>query len=214
MSSVGPTERARQLREDDRLLWQVEPGLLGMPSVVEADGEDLRRPRYGRVERRRRRAWARRRGRRARRPSRASRPAPSGRRKASAARLLDVDEPAVDDEVCSDRKRSRSSCARPYHPLRDSQASGAGRSRRQPPASCRSFGPRSSTEAMRRISARSRTRRSSGSSRRQIEIGLDVVSDGEFRRWMFVNSFYDAARRASRRAARSSSGTTGARSWG
>ena len=27
---------------------------------------------------------------------------------------------------------------------------------------------------------------------RQIEIGLDVVSDGEFRRWMFVNSFYDA----------------------
>ena len=28
--------------------------------------------------------------------------------------------------------------------------------------------------------------------RRQVEIGLDVVSDGEFRRWMFVNSFYDA----------------------
>jgi 5-methyltetrahydropteroyltriglutamate--homocysteine methyltransferase len=28
--------------------------------------------------------------------------------------------------------------------------------------------------------------------RRQIEIGLDVVSDGEFRRWMFLNSFYDA----------------------
>ena len=27
---------------------------------------------------------------------------------------------------------------------------------------------------------------------RQVEIGLDVVSDGEFRRWMFVNSFYDA----------------------
>jgi 5-methyltetrahydropteroyltriglutamate--homocysteine methyltransferase len=27
---------------------------------------------------------------------------------------------------------------------------------------------------------------------RQIEIGLDVVSDGEFRRWMFLNSFYDA----------------------
>ncbi|MGH3042633.1 MAG: hypothetical protein ACRDNG_13010 [Gaiellaceae bacterium] len=28
--------------------------------------------------------------------------------------------------------------------------------------------------------------------RRQLEIGLDVVSDGEFRRWMFLNSFYDA----------------------
>jgi 5-methyltetrahydropteroyltriglutamate--homocysteine methyltransferase len=27
---------------------------------------------------------------------------------------------------------------------------------------------------------------------RQIEAGLDVVSDGEFRRWMFLNSFYDA----------------------
>jgi 5-methyltetrahydropteroyltriglutamate--homocysteine methyltransferase len=30
--------------------------------------------------------------------------------------------------------------------------------------------------------------------RRQIEIGLDVVSDGEFRRWMFLNSFYDAVK--------------------
>ncbi|HEY1331473.1 MAG TPA: hypothetical protein VGH10_08370, partial [Actinomycetota bacterium] len=28
--------------------------------------------------------------------------------------------------------------------------------------------------------------------RRQIALGLDVVSDGEFRRWMFLNSFYDA----------------------
>ena len=28
--------------------------------------------------------------------------------------------------------------------------------------------------------------------RRQIDVGLDVVSDGEFRRWMFLNSFYDA----------------------
>jgi 5-methyltetrahydropteroyltriglutamate--homocysteine methyltransferase len=28
--------------------------------------------------------------------------------------------------------------------------------------------------------------------RRQISLGLDVVSDGEFRRWMFMNSFYDA----------------------
>jgi methionine synthase II (cobalamin-independent) len=28
--------------------------------------------------------------------------------------------------------------------------------------------------------------------RRQIECGLDVVTDGEFRRWMFMNSFYDA----------------------
>jgi 5-methyltetrahydropteroyltriglutamate--homocysteine methyltransferase len=28
--------------------------------------------------------------------------------------------------------------------------------------------------------------------RRQEEIGLDVVTDGEFRRWMFLNSFYDA----------------------
>jgi methionine synthase II (cobalamin-independent) len=27
---------------------------------------------------------------------------------------------------------------------------------------------------------------------RQIELGLDVVSDGEFRRWMFLSSFYDA----------------------
>jgi 5-methyltetrahydropteroyltriglutamate--homocysteine methyltransferase len=26
----------------------------------------------------------------------------------------------------------------------------------------------------------------------QIDCGLDVVSDGEFRRWMFLNSFYDA----------------------
>jgi 5-methyltetrahydropteroyltriglutamate--homocysteine methyltransferase len=28
--------------------------------------------------------------------------------------------------------------------------------------------------------------------RRQIDLGLDVVSDGEFRRWMFQNSFWDA----------------------
>ncbi len=28
--------------------------------------------------------------------------------------------------------------------------------------------------------------------RRQVDTGLDVVSDGEFRRWMFLNSFYDA----------------------
>jgi 5-methyltetrahydropteroyltriglutamate--homocysteine methyltransferase len=28
--------------------------------------------------------------------------------------------------------------------------------------------------------------------RRQIELGLDVVTDGEFRRYMFTNSFYDA----------------------
>ena len=28
--------------------------------------------------------------------------------------------------------------------------------------------------------------------RRQIDLGLDVVTDGEFRRWMFLNSFYDA----------------------
>ena len=27
---------------------------------------------------------------------------------------------------------------------------------------------------------------------RQIDAGLDVVTDGEFRRWMFMNSFYDA----------------------
>jgi 5-methyltetrahydropteroyltriglutamate--homocysteine methyltransferase len=27
---------------------------------------------------------------------------------------------------------------------------------------------------------------------RQIDCGLDVVADGEFRRWMFMNSFYDA----------------------
>ncbi|MGH2634832.1 MAG: hypothetical protein ACRDHU_01585 [Actinomycetota bacterium] len=27
---------------------------------------------------------------------------------------------------------------------------------------------------------------------RQVDLGLDVVSDGEFRRWMFMNSFYDA----------------------
>jgi 5-methyltetrahydropteroyltriglutamate--homocysteine methyltransferase len=27
---------------------------------------------------------------------------------------------------------------------------------------------------------------------RQIDVGLDVVTDGEFRRWMFMNSFYDA----------------------
>lgn len=29
---------------------------------------------------------------------------------------------------------------------------------------------------------------------RQIDCGLDVVTDGEFRRWMFMNSFYDAVR--------------------
>ena len=28
--------------------------------------------------------------------------------------------------------------------------------------------------------------------RRQVDLGLDVVTDGEFRRWMFMNSFYDA----------------------
>ena len=28
--------------------------------------------------------------------------------------------------------------------------------------------------------------------RHQIDAGLDVVTDGEFRRWMFMNSFYDA----------------------
>ena len=28
--------------------------------------------------------------------------------------------------------------------------------------------------------------------RRQIDLGLDVIADGEFRRWMFLNSFYDA----------------------
>jgi 5-methyltetrahydropteroyltriglutamate--homocysteine methyltransferase len=28
--------------------------------------------------------------------------------------------------------------------------------------------------------------------RRQVDAGLDVVTDGEFRRWMFMNSFYDA----------------------
>lgn len=28
--------------------------------------------------------------------------------------------------------------------------------------------------------------------RRQVDLGLDVASDGEFRRWMFLNSFYDA----------------------
>jgi 5-methyltetrahydropteroyltriglutamate--homocysteine methyltransferase len=28
--------------------------------------------------------------------------------------------------------------------------------------------------------------------RRQIDLGLDVVTDGEYRRWMFLNSFYDA----------------------
>ena len=28
--------------------------------------------------------------------------------------------------------------------------------------------------------------------RRQRDCGLDVVTDGEFRRWMFMNSFYDA----------------------
>ena len=27
---------------------------------------------------------------------------------------------------------------------------------------------------------------------RQVDLGLDVVTDGEFRRWMFMNSFYDA----------------------
>src|SRR3989442_3587848 len=31
-----------------------------------------------------------------------------------------------------------------------------------------------------------------GAIRRQIDTGLDVVTDGEFRRWMFLNSFYDA----------------------
>jgi 5-methyltetrahydropteroyltriglutamate--homocysteine methyltransferase len=30
--------------------------------------------------------------------------------------------------------------------------------------------------------------------RRQLDCGLDVVTDGEFRRWMFMNSFYDAIR--------------------
>lgn len=30
--------------------------------------------------------------------------------------------------------------------------------------------------------------------RRQVELGLDVVTDGEFRRYMFLNSFWDAVR--------------------
>lgn len=29
---------------------------------------------------------------------------------------------------------------------------------------------------------------------RQVEVGLDIVTDGEFRRWMFLSSFYDAVR--------------------
>ena len=41
-------------------------------------------------------------------------------------------------------------------------------------------------------SSNSRTRRSATSVRRQVDLGLDVVTDGEFRRWMFLNSFYDA----------------------
>jgi methionine synthase II (cobalamin-independent) len=28
--------------------------------------------------------------------------------------------------------------------------------------------------------------------RKQMDVGLDVITDGEFRRWMFLNSFYDA----------------------
>jgi len=56
--------------------------------------------------------------------------------------------------------------------------------------------------------------------RRQIDAGLDVVTDGEFRRWMFLNSFYDAVegvrtgktvRFRDDRGGRSSSGST--RSW-
>jgi 5-methyltetrahydropteroyltriglutamate--homocysteine methyltransferase len=31
-----------------------------------------------------------------------------------------------------------------------------------------------------------------GAVQRQIDCGLDIVTDGEFRRWMFMNSFYDA----------------------
>jgi 5-methyltetrahydropteroyltriglutamate--homocysteine methyltransferase len=31
-----------------------------------------------------------------------------------------------------------------------------------------------------------------GAVQRQVDCGLDVVTDGEFRRWMFMNSFYDA----------------------
>ena len=46
--------------------------------------------------------------------------------------------------------------------------------------------------------------------RRQIDIGLDVVTDGEFRRWMFMNSFYDAVS-GSAPARSSGSGTIAAR---
>ena len=34
-----------------------------------------------------------------------------------------------------------------------------------------------------------------GAVRKQVDLGLDVVTDGEFRRWMFLNSFYDAVER-------------------
>ena len=37
-----------------------------------------------------------------------------------------------------------------------------------------------------------RGRRDPTAVRRQIDCGLDVITDGEFRRWMFMNSFYDA----------------------
>ena len=36
------TERARELREDDRLFGYVQPRFLGVASVVEADCDDLR----------------------------------------------------------------------------------------------------------------------------------------------------------------------------
>lgn len=48
---------------------------------------------------------------------------------------------------------------------------------------------------------------------RQVDLGLDVVTDGEFRRWMFLNSFSGTPSRASApTATRSSSGPTTVRS--
>ena len=48
--------------------------------------------------------------------------------------------------------------------------------------------------------------------RRQIDCGLDVVTDGEFRRWMFMNSFYDAVSGV-RTGKTVRSATTGTTTW-
>ena len=114
--------------------------------------------------------------------------------------------------IPSDRRRSRVGVPRARTRRgsagmrRERQDAGAGRGGRAPCSGRRRSEPRSSllragplggprggadagSDAAPRPGGR---RRSATPCSRQIDAGLDVVTDGEFRRWMFMNSFYDA----------------------